>query len=467
MQNSPQLSSFDASTTIIEGTPIPSAMKIVIIGAGLGGLTAAFRFAKSGHEVQVLERSSTLVPKGGAINVRAGGSRAMVSWGLGPDFEAIASPTPHTLLRSRTTGDVMMRNIVTDASDVPDWGLMRQDVIKLLYQKAQEVGAKFYFGRAVADVEDDAERAIVKLADGATIQADMVLAADGVRSRIRNTILSDLDCDQDPIISDFNFYGVIIDEVDLVGCTGTERLMEGNNINIWMGRDGYAVTRFHSKFRQVGVLFGVFSEVDDRSLWDEKGDIDFVRNFYKDDCSELVQSLAAAKACDRWKLAELPDLPRWTSKAGRILLLGDSAHAMHPSAALGYTTIIEDVAVLDFLISLQGELAGSDSGNRILRVSTHWQNICKPRAEKIKAYSRSNTDMFCGRQAIPLDNLERRNVKSLKGIDPDMNAKFTTGRFTKWSLDYDAVAAVSIRTKCYSIRTPIINVWPATSRERD
>lgn len=417
-------------------------MKIIIVGAGLGGLTAAFRLAKSGHDVQVLERSSTLISKGGAINVRAGGSRAMVSWGLAPAFEAIASPTPHTLLRSRTTGDVMMRNIVTDASDAPDWGLMRQDVIKLLYEKAQEVGVTFCFGRVVADVEDDAERAVVKLADGMTMEADIVLAADGVRSSIRRQVLSDLDCAKDPIISDFNFHGIIIDEADLVGRPGTERLMEGTNINIWMGQGGYTVTRFHSQFRQVGMLFGVISEVDEKALWDENGDIDFVRNFYKNDCSELVQSLAAANSCDRWKLAELPDLPRWTSKAGRILLLGDSAHAMHPSAALGYTTIIEDVAVLDYLIHPRGH-SNSNLSPKISHIVKDWQDICKPRAERIKAYSRFNTDLFCGQQAVPLENLERRNVKSLKGIDPDMDAKFTTGRFTKWSLDYDAVAAVS------------------------
>lgn len=424
-------------------------MRIIIVGAGLGGLTAAFRMAKSGHDVQVLERSNTLISKGGAINVRAGGSRAMVSWGLAPAFEAIASETPHTLLRSRTTGDVMMRNIVTDASDVPDWGLMRQDVMKVLYDKCLEVGAKFRFGQVVADVEDDAQRAVVKLADGTTMEADMVLAADGVRSRTRSKVLSDLDCAHDPIISDFNFYGVIIDEADLVGRSGTKRLMEGNNINIWMGSGGYTVTRFHSKFRQVDALFGVISEVDGKALWDENGDIDFVRHFYKGDCSELVQCLAAARSCDRWKLAELPDLPRWTSKAGRVLLLGDSAHAMHPSAALGYTTIIEDVAVLDFLISSQG-LTEDDLVQKIPHIARDWQGICKPRAERIKAYSRANTDMFSGQPATPLDNLEQRNVKSLKGVEADMNARFTTSRFTKWSLDYDAIAAVSTDSLHYS-----------------
>lgn len=416
-------------------------MKIIIIGAGLGGLTAAFRLAKSGHEVHVLERSAALTPKGGAINIRAGGSRAMVSWGLAPDFEAIASLTPHTLLRSRTTGDVMMRNIVTDASEVPDWGLMRQDVIKLLYAKAREVGAKIAFGCVVADVVDNAERAVVTLADGTAVEADMVLAADGVRSRIRGKVLADLNCDHEPIYSDFHFYGAIIPEADLVKRPGTGRLMEGHNINIWMGEGGYTVTRFHSKFREVSLLFGVVSKTDDKSLWDEEGDLDFVRQFYKGDCAEMVQALAAATSCDRWKLADLPDLPRWTSKAGRILLLGDSAHAMHPSAALGYTTIVEDVAVLDFLLQ-SPRLADVELRRRVPKVSEDWQNICKPRAERIKAYSRANTGMFTGRFAEPMDNLEQRNEKSLKGIVPDMHAKFTTSRFTKWSLDYDAVAQV-------------------------
>lgn len=63
------------------------------------------------------------------------------------------------------------------------------------------------------------------------------------------------------------------------------------------------------------------------------GDIAFVRQRFEGICPSLSAVLKLASKCDRWKIAEMPNLPRWTSKAGRTILLGDSAHAMEPNAA--------------------------------------------------------------------------------------------------------------------------------------
>lgn len=65
----------------------------------------------------------------------------------------------------------------------------------------------------------------------------------------------------------------------------------------------------------------------------QDGDIEFVRSQFQDSCPSLSAVLQIATTCDRWKIAEMPDLPRWTSKNGRAILLGDSAHAMEPNAA--------------------------------------------------------------------------------------------------------------------------------------
>lgn len=63
----------------------------------------------------------------------------------------------------------------------------------------------------------------------------------------------------------------------------------------------------------------------------------YVRKCFEGSCPELVAVLKLATACDRWKVAEMPDLPRWTSRQGGIVLLGDAAHAMQPNAAQAST----------------------------------------------------------------------------------------------------------------------------------
>lgn len=75
-------------------------------------------------------------------------------------------------------------------------------------------------------------------------------------------------------------------------------------------------------------------------------------------------------------------------------------------------------------------------------IAKAWQEIRKPRVERIKAYARWNTAMFSGDLRAPSNDVERRAVKSLKDVAPDMSAKFHSSRFLKWTLDYDAIADV-------------------------
>ena len=123
------------------------------------------------------------------------------------------------------------------------------------------------------------------------------------------------------------------------------------------------------------------------------------------------------------------------------MLLGDSAHAMHPNAGQGFSTIIEDIGVLDYLITI-----ASDTIDKVPTITATWQEIRKPRVERIKDYAKENTAVYFGE---PIPDRHRHQgdgsgVRSLKNIKPNMNAKFTSPSFVKWCYDYDAVAEVSV-----------------------
>ncbi|KAF2158536.1 hypothetical protein M409DRAFT_30973 [Zasmidium cellare ATCC 36951] len=412
-------------------------MKIIIIGAGLGGLSAAICFARRGHQVIVLEQRPTLSPQGGGINVRPGASRIMHTWGLRPDLEKIGDPTGAFLLRNMATGEVAMTNVAVDASDEIDWGTNREFLMKMLYQRALEAGAEILFDCTVTETMEEPWKVRLVLKDGRDFSADLVLAADGIRSRIRPQILSDVKEPIDPIVSNTTLYGVRVNASKIKARSDTKRLMDNDHVSVWQGKNGFVVSRYSEKLNSFGGLFGMKSENDMKGLWDEKGDIQFVRDFYSGSCEDLRAALEVATSCDRWKLAELPDLPRWTSKGGRIALLGDSAHSMEPNAAQGFSMIVEDIGVLDYLIQHDQNAAAN-----LATITNTWQKIRKPRVERIKAYAKENTKAFLGE---PMPHRHRQEtagstVKSLKNVIPKMDAKFTTSAFVKWALDYDAVA---------------------------
>ncbi|UKZ79634.1 hypothetical protein TrVFT333_007394 [Trichoderma virens FT-333] len=405
-------------------------MKVIIIGAGLGGLTAAYAFAKSGHDVLVLERSPKLNPTGGGISIRPSASRVIQSWGLQPVLEQICDRSPSVTYRELNTGEI--RTTVVDAPEHADLGSTRRAFVKLLHHQAVQAGAQIRCSANVAKVSDDETKATVTLESGEELVCDLLVAADGIKSHTRRTVLSDLGPAEkwDPIVDHTTFYSFDMAAAELTDNPSSMKLTENSNITTWKGEGGFAVTRYSSKFGRIGLLFAIQGDTDQKGLWDEKGDIEFVRRFFKDACSDMIKALGIAKTCDRWRVAEVPDLPRWSSQAGRIVLLGDAAHAMHPNAAQGYSAIIEDIGVLQFLFS-------AVSSASVPQIVNAWQAICKPRGERVKAFSRWNTKHLSGRTEHAIGVSHADSV--LEKIVPDKNAEFSSLEFWKWNVEYDAI----------------------------
>ncbi|KAF9876672.1 salicylate hydroxylase [Colletotrichum karsti] len=412
-------------------------MRVIIVGAGLGGLCAAIGFARKGHEVQVLEQRPNLAPTGGALNIRPGASKILIGWGLSNDLASVSIDTPANVLRNLTTGEVATRAVATDISDYPDWGTNRDVLVEIFYRQAKEAGATVLFDVAVTKVEETAQEAVVNLRDGTRLVADIVLAADGIRSIIREQILRGTGRPIDPIVTDVTLYGVRLTKEEMVSEPGLEPLMDQSYLNVYMGDDGivHVTSRYNSTLGSYAALFGVKGSTDQRGLWDERGDIEYVRKMFKGACPEIRKVLDVAKTCDRWRLAELPDLPRWTSEGGRIVLLGDSAHAMQPSAAQGFSLIVEDIGVLEYLISKSPKPAAN-----VPAITSDWQNIRKARCERIKKWASHNTELFTSPSKKLPPSSGQWQVKSLKNVKPDMNAELGTSAFLKWAQGTDAIA---------------------------
>lgn len=257
----------------------------------------------------------------------------------------ISDTTPYVALRDLETGRVA-RSTMENVSSEPDYGTLRTKLIEMWYEKVKKLEAEgrvvVRFGCKVDRVLDDEHggkdgkgKAGVMLDDGQVLKADLVLAADGIRSRIRSQILQDLKekgGEIEPRVSDVTFYGVIVSDHQMSSNSmAAEKLSNDNALRVYMGQHAFVVARHNNTLGTWGGLFGIQgdSSSEQKGLWDENGDIEWVRNWYRKNgtCEELMGALEVADSCDRWKLVEMPDLPRWTSKSGRVALLGDSVSA--------------------------------------------------------------------------------------------------------------------------------------------
>ncbi|KXJ88789.1 hypothetical protein Micbo1qcDRAFT_177830 [Microdochium bolleyi] len=439
--------------TTAESAPLSAyekIMKIVIIGAGLGGLAAALRFAMLSHEVVVLEKHPALSPRGGSLSTRPGASRILVGWGLEADMDRIANRTEGIIMRDLATGATTSVPAAAGiakghgSQQAPHWGTTRQELIQLFHDKAVEYGAVIRFGCAVSAVHDEAggDGVWVMLMDGTHISADLILAADGMRSRTRAAILADqLGAGQmEPAVSAVTGYGFALAAPKLQD-PGIAGLLENVSSNVWMGGidHAFAVSRYSEKGGFVAVLCHT---IDDRnteqdSLWDDKGDLEYVRHAFQGSCSAITRALELADSCDRWRLAELPSLPRWTSLGGSVVLLGDSAHAMHPSAGQGFSQIVEDIEVLAQLVSRSPVSIGAGSSFtpcNVLSITKAWQDIRKPRVEKIQEYSRWSTAQIAQRvSGSSASKYAPGQLENTKAMDEE----FRNASFLPWTFDYD------------------------------
>ena len=251
-----------------------NTFRIIIVGGGLGGLVSAFCLARQGHSVELLERDPTPSPRGGAIGIRPNATRILTSWGLQSDFEAVADPAPAIVIKNYYSGDVLVRSSGEDYSSFPQWACMRQKIQEILLEQAKKAGAVLKFSVQVQGVSETESGVTVALEDGSTMEADLVIAADGIRSRLRPKLLSDLGVHPEPQLVGTTTYQV---RMPLSVAGKDPRLadyLKGESVpHVWRGAaKKYAIVLKFDKLDTLSGLFHVKGSIDTSSeqrLWDE------------------------------------------------------------------------------------------------------------------------------------------------------------------------------------------------------
>jgi salicylate hydroxylase/6-hydroxynicotinate 3-monooxygenase len=348
-------------------------VRIAVIGAGMGGLTAAAALRRFGFEVDVYEQAERFLRIGAGIQVASNPMKVLRSFGLEDKLRAKAFQPQTKRSRDYDTGTV---RAFFDTSQVaarygaPHMVMHRGDLHAALASLLPD--DVVHRGRKLVSVAQDLDGVTLRFASGPEVRADAVIAADGTHSTVRSILFGD----EAPTFAGrvayrATFPAALAPDVDL-----------GDGTTKWWGPDRHIVMYYITAARdEVYFTTSVPTDTPDLESWSLKADLGELRAAFRSFHPDVRRLLDACPEANKWPIYDREPLGSWG--VGRVYLLGDAAHPMTPYMAQGAAVAIEDAAVLARC------LQGVESGG-LPRALECYEATRRPRASKIQTLSHQN-----------------------------------------------------------------------------
>ena len=315
--------------------------KILINGAGLGGLAAACCLMKAGHEVEVFEQSAQMGEVGAGIQISANAQHVLRDLGLGTEIDRVGVRPGAYVFRLHDTGEEIQRFPLAEAHEAangaPYTQLHRADLHNILARKSQEMHAHVVqLNKRATHYVEDADGVTLHFADGTSARGDILIGADGIRSVVR----AQMSGASTPTYTGDAAWRLLIP---------TDKLPPNilpPVMSVFMGPGGHVVCYYLRAGKLLNFVGLVETDDVAEESWTLKRPWDQLKANYAG-WHPIIQTIidAADKdQCYRWSLFNRDPLMDWSTK--RVSLLGDSCHATLPYLAQGAVMAIEDGAVL-------------------------------------------------------------------------------------------------------------------------
>ena len=398
--------------------------RVAIIGAGIGGLTAANALSLAGVEAAVYEAAAELREIGAGVALHPNAMKVLRAIGLEDGVRAVAGQAQRRVLRNWKTGRVIgstSRRQQAASFGIEGATAHRADLLDVL-AGALPAGM-VTLGRRCTQVRTDGEVAAARFADGSEIEADVIVGADGIHSPVRASLFG-------PDAPRFTGKICYRSVVPAAAARGAWPSRDDPNWPCgegaqWLGPHG-TIVLYPMRGEE---LINVVCHYDDASYrhesWITECRREEVLERYAGWHESLLRLFAAADTWYKWALYDRDPMPRWTR--GRVTVLGDAAHPMLPYLGQGACQAIEDGAVLATALSAEAAdpLAGLDRYERTRR----------PRASQVvlTARERGLSNHLTSSWAAWRRDLSIAWRRRVNRSDPE-------GRGTAWLAGYDASA---------------------------
>ncbi|MEM9551128.1 MAG: FAD-dependent monooxygenase [Pseudomonadota bacterium] len=302
---------------------------ITVTGAGVGGLAAAIALAQRGAEVTVLEQAEAITEVGAGLQISPNGLVVLDALGLGQAVRAAGIRARSVVLKDyRRAGAVARLDLDQHAADLTYLFVHRAALIDILAAAAREAGVHVRLLQKVTSVTPG-RPVRIEMATGAAMAADLVVAADGLKSVARTALNG----------ADRPFF------TGQVAWRALCRLPEGRapEVHVHMAPHRHLVS-----YPLVGDRLNLVA-VQERAAWTADGWTHTdspanLTNAFSDFSDDLRAVLEQVDAVHLWGLFRYPVATKW--HAGGVVLLGDAAHPTLPFLAQGANMALEDAWVL-------------------------------------------------------------------------------------------------------------------------
>ncbi|MFC5032286.1 FAD-dependent monooxygenase [Streptomyces sp. SID13666] len=351
----------------------------LVIGGGIGGPVAAIALHQAGIEATVYEAyDSRADGVGGGLGLAPNGLGALDVIGVGDLVRAIGTPTTHIVLQSwngKRLGEFGSPPGVESSQFV--W---RADLYRVLYDEAARRGVRTVHGKRLVSAQESDDGVTAHFADGTTATADVLIGADGIRSTVRSLIDSDA---PQPNYGGLVSFGAPVRNTGLPPTGGKMYMMFGKRAFL-----GYQVHEDSS-----GVWFVNLPHPEPMTVAEagRTGAEEWLRvlagSFTGDrvPAADLLLKTDPADLLIAGPMENMPRVPAWSR--GRMVLIGDAAHAASSSSGQGASLAMESAVQLA----------------RCLRDLPHeeafaaYEDLRRPRVERIiKEANRTNSNKAAG-----------------------------------------------------------------------
>jgi salicylate hydroxylase len=383
---------------------IGGRLTAAVVGGGIGGLAAAAALARAGIEATVYEQAAQLGEIGAGVLIGPNSVRLLHRLGLAEAIDEIGALVGEGSTYWRHDGTRVGPVMTKDSSGwAAMYGMHRADLVEMLTRVVPDDHIKPGH-RAVAFAQDG-EKARVTFANGVVAEADMVIAADGIQSVMRQSVT-------EPVAPVFS------GQISYRGVLDTSRVpwWPARVFQVWMGEGKHVIVFPVRAGRMLNFVCFLPAAQEQRESWSAPGDPDALRAAFAGFATPVTELLKQVDATFWWGLYDREPLARWTT--GRLALLGDAAHPMLPHLGQGANQAVEDSFALAAVLK---DASAAD----VPAALRHYALVRRRRTDIVQANSRSNGKRYdtVNRTA---DNRDRELMD--------------TRKLRAWLYDYDVEA---------------------------